>query len=137
MNIEINLKDVCLDLLVVRKHVQCSRVYHCNRLFKAAEHMYNFCTCTCGCENMHSIFGREYMRRSDGHCCCLYIETGRKTQLGTGKQTAKTWFGLENQKENQPNHQRLLLLTVLPLNYFMHLTIHIQKELISDLNRFM
>jgi hypothetical protein len=35
------------------------------------------------------------------------------------KQTAKIWFGLENQKENQPNYQRLLLLTVLPLNYFM------------------
>ncbi len=44
---------------------------------------------------------------------------GRKFQLGPGKQTAKTWFGLENQKENQPNYQRLLSLTVLPLNYFM------------------
>jgi hypothetical protein len=35
MNIEINLKDVCLDLLVLRKHM-----YNCNRLFKAADHMY-------------------------------------------------------------------------------------------------
>ncbi len=32
---------------------------------------------------------------------------------------AKTRFGLEKQKENQPNYQRLILLTVLPLNYFM------------------
>ncbi len=31
----------------------------------------------------------------------------------------KLGFGLEKQKENQPNYQRLLLLTVLPLNYFM------------------
>ncbi len=31
----------------------------------------------------------------------------------------KLGFGLENQKENQPNYQRLLSLTVLPLNYFM------------------
>jgi hypothetical protein len=42
-----------------------------------------------------------------------------KAELGPGKQTAKTWFGLENLKENWPNYQRLLLLTVLPLNYFM------------------
>ncbi len=31
----------------------------------------------------------------------------------------KLGFGLEKQKENQPNYQRLLSLTVLPLNYFM------------------
>jgi hypothetical protein len=37
----------------------------------------------------------------------------------TGKQTTKTWFGLEKYKENWPKYQRLLLLTVLPLNYFM------------------
>ncbi len=30
---------------------------------------------------------------------------GRKVQLGTGKQTAKTWFGFVKQKENQPNYQ--------------------------------
>jgi hypothetical protein len=35
--------------------------------------------------------------------------------MGPGKQTAKTWFGLEK----LANYQRLLLLTVLPLNYFM------------------
>ncbi len=35
------------------------------------------------------------------------------------RRTAKTWFGLEKQKENQPNYQCLPLLTVLPLNYFM------------------
>ena len=40
----------------------------------------------------------------------------QKSHAGT---SAKTWFGLEKQKENQPNYQRLLLLTVLPLNYFM------------------
>jgi hypothetical protein len=33
---KINLKNVCLDLLVVRKHV-----YNCNRLFTAVDHMYN------------------------------------------------------------------------------------------------
>jgi hypothetical protein len=32
MNIEINLEDVCLDFLKVRKHV-----YNCNCLFKAAD----------------------------------------------------------------------------------------------------
>jgi hypothetical protein len=37
MNIEINLKVVCLDLLVVRKHV-----YNYNCLFKAADHMYMY-----------------------------------------------------------------------------------------------
>ncbi len=31
----------------------------------------------------------------------------------------KMGFGLEKQKENQPNYQRLLSLTVLPLTYFM------------------
>ncbi len=31
----------------------------------------------------------------------------------------KLGFGLEKKKENQPNYQRLLSLTVLPLNYFM------------------
>ncbi len=31
----------------------------------------------------------------------------------------KLGFGLEKQNENQPNYQRLLSLTVLPLNYFM------------------
>ncbi len=31
----------------------------------------------------------------------------------------KLGFGLDKQKENQPNYQRLLSLTVLPLNYFM------------------
>ncbi len=31
----------------------------------------------------------------------------------------KLEFGLEKQKDNQPNYQRLLSLTVLPLNYFM------------------
>jgi hypothetical protein len=30
MNIEINLEDVCLTLLIVRK-----QVYNCNRFFKA------------------------------------------------------------------------------------------------------
>ena len=47
----------------------------------------------------------------------------QKSLAGTGKQTAKTWFGLDKQNENQPNYQRLLLLTVLPLNYFMLLMI--------------
>ena len=43
------------------------------------------------------------------------FETGMagKAELGPGKQTVKTWFGLENQKENQQNDQRLLLLTAL------------------------
>ncbi len=31
----------------------------------------------------------------------------------------KLGFGLEKQKENQPNYQRLLSLTILSLNYFM------------------
>jgi hypothetical protein len=35
MNIEINLEDVCLDLLIVRKHV-----YNRNCLFKAADHIH-------------------------------------------------------------------------------------------------
>ncbi len=43
----------------------------------------------------------------------------QKSPSGTGKQTAKTWCGLEKLNENQPNYQRLLLLTVLSLNYFM------------------
>ncbi len=49
------------------------------------------------------------------------IETGMagKSNWDQAYGRQKTWFGLENQKENQPNHQRLLLLTVLPLNYFM------------------
>ncbi len=44
---------------------------------------------------------------------------GRNVQLGPGKQTAKTVVLFGEQKENQPNYQRLLSLTVLPLNYFM------------------
>ncbi len=28
---------------------------------------------TCVCENMYSIYSREYMRRSNHCCCCLYI----------------------------------------------------------------
>jgi hypothetical protein len=39
--------------------------------------------------------------------------------LGPGKQTAKTWFGLEKYKENLPNYQCLPLLTDLPFNNFM------------------
>ncbi len=35
MNTEINLEDLCLDLLVVRKHV-----HNCNRVFKAADHIH-------------------------------------------------------------------------------------------------
>ncbi len=47
----------------------------------------------------------------------------QKNQLEPGKQTAKNWFALEKQKENQPNYQRLLLLTILPLHYFMGSTV--------------
>jgi hypothetical protein len=36
LNIEINVEDVCLDLLIVRKHVY--NQYNCNRSFKAAYH---------------------------------------------------------------------------------------------------
>jgi hypothetical protein len=42
--------------------------------------------------------------------------------LGLGKQSAKTGFGLEKYKENEPNYQCLPLLTVLPINYFRGLT---------------
>ncbi len=42
MSIEINLEDVCLDVLVVKKHV-----YNCNRLFKTADHIHvGVRTCT-------------------------------------------------------------------------------------------
>jgi hypothetical protein len=44
MNIEKKLYDVCLDLLIVRKHVY---IYNCNRLFKAADHIHmGVRTCT-------------------------------------------------------------------------------------------
>jgi hypothetical protein len=49
----------------------------------------------------------------------LKQEWQKSPALGRGKQMAKTWCDLENQKENQPNYQCLPLLTVLPLNYFM------------------
>ncbi len=40
----------------------------------------------------------------------------------------KLGFGLEKQKENQPYYQRLLSLTVLPLNYFMVQTVPFQAR---------
>jgi hypothetical protein len=63
MNIEINLEDVCLDLLIVRKHL-----YNYNCLFKAADHIHvGVRTCTV------QYIGREYMRRNSHCCCCLFI----------------------------------------------------------------
>ncbi len=50
----------------------------------------------------------------------LKQEWQKSPASGPGKQTTKTWFGLVKQKENEPNYQCLLLLTVLPLNYFMN-----------------
>ncbi len=52
------------------------------------------------------------------------FETGMAEKVGWGQANkgGKTWFGLEKQKENKPNYQRVKtipLLTVLPLNYFM------------------
>jgi hypothetical protein len=49
------------------------------------------------------------------------IETGvtEKSSLGPGKQAAKTWFSLDKLERKLANYQCLLLLTVLPLNYFM------------------
>ncbi len=49
----------------------------------------------------------------------LKQEWQKSPALEPGLQMAKTWFGLEKQKENQPNYHCLPLLTVLPLNYFM------------------
>jgi hypothetical protein len=47
----------------------------------------------------------------------LKQEWQKSPALGSGKQTAKNWFGLEKYTENLPNYQ--CQLTVLPLNYFM------------------
>jgi hypothetical protein len=64
------------------------------------------------------MYGREYRMRRN--------RNGRNVQLGPGKQTAKTevWFGEIEKK--LPNYQRLLSLTVLPLNYFMISTNNLQ-----------
>ncbi len=44
----------------------------------------------------------------------------QKVQLGPRKERRKTWFGLEKKRKKiNQNYQRLPLLTVLPLNYFM------------------
>jgi hypothetical protein len=71
MHIEIYLEDVCLDLLLGRKHV-----YNCTT---GTVYSKRLITYTCGCENMYSIFGREYMRRSGRHCCCLYTGMAGKS----------------------------------------------------------
>ncbi len=63
INIEINLEDVCLDPLIVRKHV-----YNCNRLIKA-----------CRCENIYSnCIGREYRcgTTRTGDLKCREVKTG-------------------------------------------------------------
>jgi hypothetical protein len=49
----------------------------------------------------------------------LKQEWTKSPALGPDNQAAKTWYGLEKKKENEPNYQCLPLLTVLPLNYFM------------------
>jgi hypothetical protein len=62
-NIEIKLDDVCLDLLVVRKHV-----YNSNRLFKAADHIH------VGCVNMYIVqYIREKVQEKERPLLLLHI----------------------------------------------------------------
>ncbi len=56
----------------------------------------------------------------------LKQELEKSPALGPGKQTAKTWFGLEKQKGNQQNYKCLPLLTILPLNYFMVVRVRVR-----------
>jgi hypothetical protein len=49
----------------------------------------------------------------------LKQEWQKNPAMGPGKQTAKTWFGLEKLKENYLIYQYLPILTILPLNYLM------------------
>jgi hypothetical protein len=86
MDIKIYLEDVCLDLLLVRKHVYSTLVqlYNRNHLFKAADHIHvgvRICT-------VH-IRERVHEKELPSFFCCLYIKNGRKVQLGPGKQRQK------------------------------------------------
>ncbi len=76
MHIEINLEDVCLDLLVVGKHV-----YNCTTVAVYSKRLITYIHVGVRICTVH-IFGREYMRRSGRHCNCLCIRNGRKVQLG-------------------------------------------------------
>ncbi len=73
MIIEIYLEDVCLDL-IVRKHV-----YNC--VFKAADQWSH--TGTCRCENMYSIYGREYRDEKK--------QEWQKSPAGTRQTDGKNW----------------------------------------------
>ncbi len=90
MNIEINLKNVCLDLLILRKHV-----YNCNRFFTAVDHLYVYIhvgvrTCT-----LYSIFRREYMRRSAPSLLLPLLKEWQENPAGNRQAHGKNlvWFG--------------------------------------------
>ena len=68
-------------------------------------------------------------------CTVLTVLTEQKLKqewqnspTGTRQTDSYNLVGLEKQKENQPNYQRLLLLTVLPLNYFMVSAPHLERK---------